>query len=235
MTASRRELVCALALVSLLAAPARAGGPASKDKKLVVLSDKQAKQAPAVQPVRLHFDVIELMLTDQQIQLINNSVTAPDLRAIAAEGVQAGNARVRHAFDSLLVVGEEVKLVTGARVPLLRGVSHSETGHRRSEVTYENVGCMLVCDSHWAGPPEDALLRLSLDVELSTLGRDRSVPLTNDLLAPVFQTVEQNFEAVVRLGKETYFAMLSAPTAEGGEPGTAQVYLYRMRFEPVEP
>ncbi|MCP4250623.1 MAG: hypothetical protein GY778_26575 [bacterium] len=202
-----------------------AGGQATSSQS------KDDKTAEPQMIVRLHFEVLELNLTPEQVDRISRSNAPVDSEALAAETIEAGNARVKHVFDAPLIVGKQINLNAETRVPIVQGSHVSKAGVRSSTVTYEDVGCNFECATRRAGAPHTGSIALSCQVEVSDWGRDPSVMLTEDLPAPIFLDAEQRFSTIVELGVDYSFSSLSSqpPTPEG--KAGARTYLYRLRLD----
>jgi hypothetical protein len=223
-----RQLLCASVLALCLTVPAGAGG---KAERAASTGGEQDKAAEAVVAVRLHFEVLELKLTAEQIERINASPEAVDVKALASVAIKAGNSRVKHVFDASTVVGTDLKVVTGTRVPIARGSTITKAGHTATQVTYEDVGCLLNCTTRWAGPGEQGRVTVSGSVEVSDVRRDGPVMLTEEIAAPVFTDSEQRFATVVQLGSEVYFSTLWSEKLTP-ENTDSRVYVYRLRLDP---
>lgn len=226
MNGTHRRMLLTCVLMLSLAAPAAAGGkgtPAPSDKT----SEDQPAQAPVA--VRLHFEVLELKLTAEQIDRMNTSTEAVNVETLTAEAIKAGDARVKHVFDAPLILGEGIKLVTGTRVPIMTRSTFTEAGNTMTSISYEHVGCILECVTRWADPRDQGLVAVSCNAEISNMVRDGSVKLSENLAAPVFTTTEQEFGTVVQLGSDVYFSTLWSQRLAPDEKDT-RGYVYRLRL-----
>lgn len=234
MNRTYRRVLLASALMLSLVSPAGAGGPAgSKAKQVVPAGSKKDKTVEAKVAVRLHFEVLEVKLTAEQIGRMNSSAEAVDVNALTTEAIKAGSAEVKHVFDTPLIVGHGVDLVTGNRVPIVRGSTSTEAGSTSTSISYENVGCILECDTRWAGPRDQSRIALSCKAEISNVLRDGSVKLNERLAAPIFTTTEQEFDTIVRLGSEMFFSTLWNQRLAPDDQDT-RGYVYRIRVTPED-
>lgn len=184
--------------------------------------------------VRLHFEVVELQLSDEQVKQIDQSTRPVDTDALLAESLKEGTARVKHVFDTPLVVAQPVKLTNGTRMPFVTGASVDAQGGTRSQVQYEDVGCTVEIKTDWVGPSSDGLVHAQWDVEISDLIVDTPIQLAANVAAPMFTNVNQQFSAVHTVGVPLAFSTLSSHRF-GTEPeNRATVYVYHVCFEPLD-
>lgn len=182
----------------------------------------------------MRFEVIELTLSPEQIRQIDGSTEFVDFQKLATEGIKSGQARLKHAFDTILLVGEDAKLVSGSRVPLVQGRTFTDSSHMSTQVSYENVGCVLGLHCFWPDVQDHTRLGVSWRVEVSEVFRDSSVLLTEGLNAPIHQEVNQNFRTIVPVGADAWFSSLSSHQANAEGQTKARAYVYRVRFDPQD-
>jgi len=234
MKTTHRRMSLAWALVFSLAVPAGAGGPENGEgRQTAPVGGKKDKTAEHHVLVRLHFEVLEVKLTAEQIDRINSSAEAVDVNALTTEAIKAGNAEVKHVFDTPLIVGNGVELVTGSRVPIVQGSTFTEAGSISTSISYKNVGCILECETRWAGPRDQSRIAVSCEAEISNVLRDGSVKLNERLGAPIFTTTEQEFDTIVRLGSEMFFSTLWSQRLAPDDQDT-RGYVYRIRLTPED-
>ena len=203
-----------LTLCPALMAPAQQGqqGP-----------DETGQDQPAQVAVRLHFEVLELTLSEEQIARIDTSPEPLNVQNLTTEGLKDGRAHRLHVFDTPLLVGDKVKLTSGARVLNVRGTTFTETGQAQAHLHYLDVGCILK-DWHQHG-----CVRLSGEAELTSLERDGGVAVAIGVTAPVISTIEQEFDTIIEFGSEVFVSTLSSRSEES-DGRTTRAYVYRIRL-----
>ena len=208
--------------------------PAGRQRQVTARQSDQGQSGAPQVALRMRFQVIELTLSAEQIRQIDGSAEFVDFQKLAAEGMESGQASVKHAFDTTLWVGQEAKLVSGSRVPLLQSRVSQKSGQVSTQVSYENVGCVLELHCFWPDAEDHTRLGVSWGIEISEVFRDSSLSVGEGINALIHREVNQRFRTIVPVGTDTWFSSLSSHQANAEGPASARAYVYRVRFDPQD-
>ena len=115
---------------------------------------------------------------------------------------------------------------TGSSIPFVRNTTVTERGQVNATVEYEKVGCIVELEGSWDASPRGFA---RIEIELSTL-TDSTVNIGNDVKAPIFHQVEQQFEGPIKSGEPIVLLTIDG----SGEKENATAYVTRLQFDRTE-
>ncbi len=198
--------------------------------------NNQDNKSPTPPPtnLRVHFEVIEITLTTEQLKQIDTSEKPVDLEAIAISNLSDGNARVRYVLDSPVMVGKGVQLVSGANVPYPRNIQTSDNGQTNKQIGYENVGCILDVLTKWSEPPQNSKLMVNWELELKDLKMDKAIEISEGVYAPVFSKIKKESTSICEIGDCSAFSIMTGQRIGSGDQATGLAYVIHLCLEPMD-
>jgi len=194
----------------------------------------KAKKADASHDLlRLRFEVLEVRPSIEQVERIHRSTDPIDAQHLAIEAIEQGNATVRNAFSTPVIVGKDVSLTVGNRIPLVRGSSTSESGKVQRQIRYEQVGCVVCIGTAWVDPQVRDHVIAECKVEISAMITATTPEISEGVVAPRFTETSQEFTTVLRVGAPVYLSSLSSNETLQGESDDTSMYVYRAQVDRV--
>ena len=221
----QRNLLTAFAVVLIITFAANAEQPDAQDKKAPI---------PTSTNLRVHFEVIEITLTAEQLNQIDTSDKPVDLEAIAISNLSDGNARVRYVLDSPVTVGKRIQLVSGANIPYPRNILVSDTGQTNKQIGYEDVGCKLNLRTSWSEPRQDNRISVNWELELEDLKMDQSVEISKGIFAPVFSKIKKESTSLCEIGDCSVFSIMTGQRIGNGDQTTGLAYVIHLCLDPMD-
>lgn len=157
-------------------------------------------------------------------ELTAQAETAYSLKAALEE---FGGVRTLYRAEQIVQLGQASKkktvFTTGSKTPFVRNMTIGERGNVNSQVEYEDVGCIVRIEGDWDAP-SGGFARI--EMELSSL-TDSTVNLGNDVKAPIFHNIVQQFDGPITSGEPIVLLTIDG----SGEKETATAYITRIRFD----
>ncbi|MBN2563142.1 MAG: hypothetical protein JXQ75_19645 [Phycisphaerae bacterium] len=213
VTATAKDFVVIISQVEQLDVPKPSGLPAVREHATHV-------QIGVFETLVGRDQIVELDAT----KLAEDAATCQSLRDALG---RFGPTKILYRADQTVEPSSRAKLTIGARRPFVRG-TQAKSGQVTSQTEYEDLGCVVELFGLW-DEQEPTRGHVNIGIELSGLS-DSGIDIGNNVLAPVFHRVKQQFEGPVTAGEPV--VLLTTDASGGAETAVAHVTRILFRREP---